>query len=333
MKLTYLAVAFFAVAPLARAQDAPPKVETPPDVAAQKAQTDEERARAMQKADQAVRRAAQGQQNSGGFGGGGGGVMRYPPQRLNVKPVKGAWLGLTASQPPAALRHQLKLPEGTGLVVDFIQPKSPADQAGLKQYDLLTKLNEQILINAEQLAVLVRTFKPKEEIRLTYFREGQEHTDPVTLVEHDLPPLEEMQFQFFNGLGGRTNSFQPPVRPFGGGEQGAGGGFGGSGFGGGGGGFGGGALVPATPDRNYGQVEHSITWMDGRQQITVNTDEDRKTITVTDNRTKKIIYKGPLDATDQQKSLPPETRGAIERVKSFLKSNPASADGDSGGRP
>jgi len=263
-------------------------------VAAQNAKAQEEKSRAAEsasarvqqereRADENVRRAAQQQQNNGAFGGAGGGAVRAP-MRINSKPIKGAWLGLTASKPPAALRHQLKLPDGTGLVVDFVQPKSPADQAGIKQYDLLTRLNEQVLINPEQLAVLVRTFKPQEEIKLGYVREGERHTQSVTLVESDLPPLEDIQFQFGTA---RPNTI-PPVRNNAFGGQSGGGGFGGggdafgpgAGFGGGGGGgggnFGGGRGVsPGDLERNIVErSEHSLTWMDGRQQITVNMDED-----------------------------------------------------------
>jgi hypothetical protein len=338
MKLTLLTIALFAIAPLARAQDAPPKVEPPPD-GPQNARTQEERARALENAGQAVRRAAQNQQNQqnpGAFGGGGG-TARFAPQRLNIKPIKGAWLGLSASQPPAALRHQLKLSDGTGLVVDFVQPKSPADQAGIKQYDLLTKLNEQILINPEQLAVLVRTYKPEEEIHLTFFREGERRTQSVTLVEHELPPLDDIRLQF-NGDGFiRPNPLPPaPGGTRGGGGGGGFGGVGGGGFGGGaggvaGGGFGGG-VAPANPGAIVDKSEHSITWLDGRQQITVTFEQDRKLVTVIDNRSKKMLYQGPIDATDQQKSLSPEARGAIERVRAFLKANP-SVDRDAEARP
>jgi len=78
--------------------------------------------------------------------------------------------------------------------------------------------------------------------------------------------------------------------------------------------------------------EHSLTWLDGRQQITVNLTDDQKAITVTDNRTNKVIYQGPINADDQQKALPREARDAVQRVKAFLKSNPA-ADKDNPQKP
>ena len=141
------------------------------------------------------------------------------------KSVKAAWLGLSASQPPQALRRQLKLADGTGLVIDFIQPESPAARAGLKQYDLLTRLNDQILINAEQLSVLVRTFKPGNKVRLEFLREGERQSVDTELTEHEVPPLTDE-----NGFGGiQQFQFQPSgTNGFGGGGgvKGAGGGFG-----------------------------------------------------------------------------------------------------------
>ncbi|HEY8749070.1 MAG TPA: PDZ domain-containing protein [Tepidisphaeraceae bacterium] len=316
MKLAYLATALLAAAPIARGQDATPKPVPAPaqqrsasdDDAAN--QAEREKARAVRQADEAVRRAGQSRQSTNGnFGG----KAVYPPI-IAGQPQKGAWLGLTASPPPAALRRQLKVPDGTALVVDFVQPKSPADQAGIKQYDLLTKLNDQILINAEQLAVLVRTFKPNEEIRLTYFREGERRTQGVTLVERDLPPLDEMQLQFFNN---NTNLRFAPTRvaPFGDAQNAPG------------------AATKDTTGASPQANAHSITWFDGRREIAVSLSDDRKTMTVTDNRIGKVMYQGPIDSVVEQTSLSRESRDAVERIRTFIKSNSNTAGDDSAKPP
>ena len=52
------------------------------------------------------------------------------------------------------------LPDGVGLVVQAVVPGSPAARAGLHCFDVLHKLNDQILINNPQFRVLLRTFKP-----------------------------------------------------------------------------------------------------------------------------------------------------------------------------
>jgi membrane-associated protease RseP (regulator of RpoE activity) len=46
-------------------------------------------------------------------------------------------LGVEVAPPDAALRSQLALPEGKGLVITKVCPKGPAEEAGLEQHDVL----------------------------------------------------------------------------------------------------------------------------------------------------------------------------------------------------
>jgi hypothetical protein len=113
---------------------------------------------------------------------------------------KGAFLGVGTSPPTPILREQLKLSEGMGLVVEVVEKDSPAEQAGIKRYDVLTKLEDQLLVNAEQLAVLVRSRKPGDEVELTVVRGGSPTQVKAKLIERELTPLEDAGF-FFHGAG------------------------------------------------------------------------------------------------------------------------------------
>jgi len=96
-----------------------------------------------------------------------GGPNDAPFFFVEGKTEKAAFLGVSGSPVMPALREQLKLPKGVGLVVEHVEPKSPAEEAGIKQYDVLHKIGDQLLVNAHQLAVLVRMHKPDEEVTLT----------------------------------------------------------------------------------------------------------------------------------------------------------------------
>ncbi|MGE5611259.1 MAG: S1C family serine protease [Bacillota bacterium] len=109
---------------------------------------------------------------------------------LNAKLEKGTFLGISTSPVPQVLRQQLKLQNGVGLVVDHVDSGSPAEAAGIKRYDVLQKLNDQLLVNAQQLSVLIRSFKPGEEVTLSLIREGKPTTLTAKLAEKDLPPLD-----------------------------------------------------------------------------------------------------------------------------------------------
>jgi membrane-associated protease RseP (regulator of RpoE activity) len=123
------------------------------------------------------------------------------------------------------LRKQLRLPEGFGLVVDFVEPGSPAAAAGLEPYDVLTRLDDQRLVNPQQLAVLVRTFDADAQVTLTVVREGGERQVPVKLVERDVKPIEHVMFGGPPGIHPLPRPSAPAapafVRPFPGGLPGA----------------------------------------------------------------------------------------------------------------
>lgn len=104
---------------------------------------------------------------------------------------KAAFLGVSTSPVPAALREQLRLPGGFGLLVDHVEKGSPAEAAGVKQYDVLHKLDDQILINAQQMAALIRSHKAGDEIKLSVIHQGQPAVLPVKLAEKEVRPLEE----------------------------------------------------------------------------------------------------------------------------------------------
>ena len=71
--------------------------------------------------------------------------------------------------------------DGDGVYVWTVTPDGPAAHAGLKQGDIITKLNgEEVLTGAEMIGKIA-TYSPGDKIKVTYKREGKEYTIPVTL--------------------------------------------------------------------------------------------------------------------------------------------------------
>lgn len=106
----------------------------------------------------------------------------------NVEKENATWLGVDTAPVSATLASQLNLAEGSGLVVSHVVKDSPAESA-LKTHDILLKLDDQILIETRQLAVLVRQHKDGDEVTLTYLRGGKETTAKVKLAKHEVPKL------------------------------------------------------------------------------------------------------------------------------------------------
>lgn len=107
---------------------------------------------------------------------------------------RAAYLGVAASPTTPVLQKHLKLPEGVGLVVDYIEPGSPAEVGGLEVYDVLVRLDEQLLVNSQQLAVLVRTYEPRSEVKLRIVRAGEPSELGMRLVEREVKPIEYVEF-------------------------------------------------------------------------------------------------------------------------------------------
>jgi hypothetical protein len=114
-----------------------------------------------------------------------------------------AFLGVSVSSVSPELREQLKLGKGVGLVVNHVETGSPAEAAGVKRFDVLERLDEQILIEARQLSVLIRLHNAGDEVKLNVIREAKPQTLTAKLVDRDLPPLDQQNSNpFAAGAGG-----------------------------------------------------------------------------------------------------------------------------------
>jgi serine protease Do len=96
------------------------------------------------------------------------------------------YLGVDTSQVPTVVSEQLGLAKGFGLVVDYVEPNSPAATAGVQQNDILKMLNDQILVEPSQLRKLLQTFPDGTEVTLTVLRKGQEQKLTAKLAKKEV---------------------------------------------------------------------------------------------------------------------------------------------------
>ncbi|MEU9886043.1 trypsin-like peptidase domain-containing protein [Sphaerisporangium sp. NPDC051011] len=73
--------------------------------------------------------------------------------------------------------------DAQGAVIGSVQSGSPAEQAGLKAGDLITKLDGKPVAGAETVVGAVRGYRPGTKVTLTYVRNGSTSTVTVTLTE------------------------------------------------------------------------------------------------------------------------------------------------------
>ncbi|MFF2849914.1 S1C family serine protease [Streptomyces sp. NPDC058001] len=94
-----------------------------------------------------------------------------------VYPVIGASVSLDEQSDGATITQ-----EGAG-GSKSVTPNGPADKAGLKPGDVITKLDNTVVDSGPTLIGQIWTHKPGDTVKITYERDGKEHTIDVVLGE------------------------------------------------------------------------------------------------------------------------------------------------------
>ena len=134
------------------------------------------------------------------------------------------WLGVVIVPPSPEAREKLKLPDGQGLIVENVEPKSPADQAGLKPHDVLLKANDKPLGELRDMLKQINEVK-EGKLSLDVLRDGKHETIVASPAKRSSSDLAEAR-AWIEKLGPKMKSGQPlrfhivgpgQIVPFGGG--------------------------------------------------------------------------------------------------------------------
>lgn len=97
------------------------------------------------------------------------------------------YLGVRYITLTPALAREIQLEQTQGALIissggqPGVIPDSPADRAGLKEEDIITKVNGQVINSQNPLSSRLGIFKPEDKVTLTIIRGGQEQTLEATL--------------------------------------------------------------------------------------------------------------------------------------------------------
>jgi len=72
----------------------------------------------------------------------------------------------------------------SGAVVRYVEPGSPADEAGLEEGDVITAVDGREADRDHPLDQLIRRYKSGDRVEITYWRGDQDHEVRVRLGEH-----------------------------------------------------------------------------------------------------------------------------------------------------
>ena len=106
------------------------------------------------------------------------------PTKEEIKMV--TFLGVETSRVSKALRNHIDIPEGVGLTIDHVAEDSGAAKADLQQYDILLKVDDQIIINQEQLSTLIRSKAAGDKVKVEVLRKSKKLILRVELGEKEV---------------------------------------------------------------------------------------------------------------------------------------------------
>ena len=92
-----------------------------------------------------------------------------------------AFLGVNAQTLTPEIRDQFDFSVEEGAIVVSTTPGSPAENAGLRRADVITKFDGKDIKTADELVQSVRAKKPGDKVDLVYVRGDDDHTITVTL--------------------------------------------------------------------------------------------------------------------------------------------------------
>lgn len=99
--------------------------------------------------------------------------------------VMHAWIGLRVQNISAQLAGYLNIPQGEGLSVQSVEPDSPADQAGIREGDIILSLGDRKMASRADYKDAMREFGKGESISVRVLRNGKERT--VRVVAERFP--------------------------------------------------------------------------------------------------------------------------------------------------
>ena len=100
----------------------------------------------------------------------------------NGKVIRG-WLGVYIQNITPDLAKALDLKSTKGVLVSKVQKDSPAEEAGIKEEDVILAYNGKDLDNATELSTWVASSSPSENVNLKIIRDGNEKNVEVKLGE------------------------------------------------------------------------------------------------------------------------------------------------------
>ncbi len=98
-----------------------------------------------------------------------------------VEKTKKGWLGVSVQELTPSLRESMKVGNRSGLLITDVVDDSPADDANLREEDVLLSFDGKAVEKADDFTQLVRNTPPDKKVKVKIMRNGEERELEVTV--------------------------------------------------------------------------------------------------------------------------------------------------------
>ncbi|MDZ7292424.1 MAG: PDZ domain-containing protein [candidate division KSB1 bacterium] len=105
-----------------------------------------------------------------------------------VEKTKKGWLGVSVQELTPSLREAMKVGNRPGLLITSVVRNSPADDANLKEEDVILTFDGKTVEKADEFVKLVRDTSPDKKVKIKILRDGKEKELEVIIGARESEP-------------------------------------------------------------------------------------------------------------------------------------------------
>jgi membrane-associated protease RseP (regulator of RpoE activity) len=126
--------------------------------------------------------------------------------------MRRGYLGVGLTELTPELRAHFGVPGDSGTMVSRVEPGSPADKAGIKVGDILTRIDGNAVDSSWDVSAKVRGFDDGQQIPIEVWRNGKAQNVTAAIVLKERPELDMGPMFFKEGDGKRLMFKMDPER-------------------------------------------------------------------------------------------------------------------------
>lgn len=115
--------------------------------------------------------------------------------------VRRGYLGVALVDLTPELRTHFGVPEETGVMVAKVEPGSPAEKAGIKVGDILTRIDGGAVKSSWDVTGKIRKLDDGQQVPIEVWRNGKAQNVTAAIVEKERPEIDMAPFFFKEGDG------------------------------------------------------------------------------------------------------------------------------------